>query len=112
MSVFLATLPEWTIDASLQVCLGNEEEMKAFYVPELTSNALRVSEPDGDPSAVVSQLMKAATRAQTVCATGVTGRPILTCRPPPVLPIPVGMVSGTAANEVIHLLFAYLFPRD
>jgi len=49
--------------------------MRAFYVPELTSNALRVSESGGDPSTVVSQLMKAATRAQAVCGTGVTGTP-------------------------------------
>ena len=48
--------------------------MKAFYVPELTSNALRVSEPDVDPSAVVSQLMKGATRAQAVCRASATGR--------------------------------------
>ena len=86
--------------------------MKAFYVPELTSNALRVSEPDGDPSAVVSQLMKAATRAQTVCGNGMGWRFILTCCPPTVLSIPVGMVSGTAADEVIHPLLAYLFPQD
>jgi len=77
MSVFSATLPEQMIDASLQVSLGNDLDMKAFYVPELTLNALRVSEPDGDPSAVVSQLMKAATRAQTVCGIGVGGGPFL-----------------------------------
>lgn len=83
--------------------------MKAFYAPELTSNALRVSGPGCDPSTVVNQLLMAAARAQTVCGTDVAGRPILTYFPPPVLSIPVGMVSGTAADQVSHSLLAYLF---
>ncbi|KAF9646712.1 hypothetical protein BDM02DRAFT_3188609 [Thelephora ganbajun] len=44
--------------------LGNDHEARAFYVPELNSNALRVGESGGDPSIVVDQLTKAATRAQ------------------------------------------------
>jgi hypothetical protein len=40
--------------------------MKAFYVPELNSNALRVSESGGDLSATVNQLTKGAARAQLV----------------------------------------------
>ena len=63
------------IDLPSQVSLGNDNEMKAFYVPELTLNARRVSECEGDPSDVMSRLMKAATRAQTVCGTIVTGWP-------------------------------------
>ena len=41
--------------------------MKAFYVPELNLNALRVTEFGGDPSIIVNQLMKAAAEAQSVC---------------------------------------------
>ena len=73
MFVIPTTLLEWMIDPPPQVSLGNDHEMKAFYVPELTSNALRVSECKGDPSAVMSQLMKASTRARAVCRTVVTG---------------------------------------
>lgn len=40
--------------------------MRAFYVPELNSNVLLVSESGDDPSAVVSQLITAAVAAQSV----------------------------------------------
>jgi len=85
--------------------------MKAFYVPELTSNALRVSEPDGDPSAVVSQLIKAAAAAQVVCRTGTTGRADSYMFSPPVFPISLGVVSGAATNEVNHQLLSCLLRR-
>ncbi|KAF9781518.1 hypothetical protein BJ322DRAFT_1220382 [Thelephora terrestris] len=48
----------------LKVPLGNDHEMNAFYVPELNSNALRVSS-FGDPSIAVNQLIKAAAGAQS-----------------------------------------------
>ena len=41
--------------------------MRAFYVPELNSNALLVSESGDDPSVIVNKLMKSAARAQEVC---------------------------------------------
>ena len=49
--------------------------MRAFYVPELNSNALRVSESEGDPSITVNQLMGAAERAQAVRRIVMTQRP-------------------------------------
>ena len=67
MSVLPPTVWEWTIDAPFQVSLGNDHEMRAFYVPELDSNVLQVSESGGNPSIVVNRLMKSAVRAQEVC---------------------------------------------
>ena len=57
---------ERTIDASFQVSLGNEHKIRAFYVPELDSDALRVSESGDNPSVVVNRLMKPPARAQEV----------------------------------------------
>ena len=74
MSAMPSLLLEWEIDVLFQVTLGNDQEMRAFYVPELKSNALRVSGFKGDQSIVMSQLMKAATRAQAVCRIHVTER--------------------------------------
>lgn len=72
MSVAPPTPLGQTTDVLFQVSLGNDHETKAFYVPELTSNALRVSESKDDPSIVVGQLMNAATRAQAVCRIDIT----------------------------------------
>ena len=41
--------------------------MEMFYVPELNSNVLLVSESEGDPSMVTGRLIAAATEAQLVC---------------------------------------------
>ena len=48
--------------------------MKAFYVPELKSNALRIEESEGDLSIAVNQLMKASARAQLVREIGAIDR--------------------------------------
>jgi hypothetical protein len=83
-----------------KVSLGNAQEMRAFYVPELNSNALRVAESEGDPSIAVNQLMEAAERAQAVRKILVTQDLILTYRSSPVFAISMGMVPGAATNEV------------
>ena len=67
-------LPERAIDEIFQVSLGNDHEMKAFYVPELESNALRIEESEGDLSIAVNQLMKASARAQLVRETDAIDR--------------------------------------
>ena len=41
--------------------------MRDFYVPELDSNALQVSESGGNPSVVMNRLIKSPARAQEVC---------------------------------------------
>ena len=51
--------------------------MKAFYVPELNSNALRVGASRDDPSVAVNQLMKAAAGAQLVRKFNLTRKPHL-----------------------------------
>ena len=67
MSVLSPVLQEQTIDAPFQASLGNDHKMRDFYVPELDSNALQVSESGGNPSVVMNRLIKSPARAQEVC---------------------------------------------
>ena len=97
---------------SFQVSLGNDHETKAFYVPELNSNALRASESGDDLSLIMNQLMKAAARAQLVREINVAHNCSLTLCPSSVFPISVGMVPGTATGQVNYLLPGYVFHRD
>ncbi|KAF9783133.1 hypothetical protein BJ322DRAFT_1069037 [Thelephora terrestris] len=53
------------IDTCIKISLGNNHEMKAFYVPEFNSNAFRVNSSGDDPSVAVNQLIKAAAGAQS-----------------------------------------------
>ena len=104
---------EPAVDVPFTVSLGNDHEMKAFYVPELNSNALHVTESEADLSDAVNLLMKEAARAQLVRVINLMALP----RPyaiysSPVFAISLGMVSRAPAEEVNRLLPACLLRQD
>lgn len=84
---------ERSVNLPFKVSLGNDHEMRAFYVPELNSNALRVSESGSDPSVAVNQLMKAAARAQLV-------RRIIVMRIPHSYPLFISSFLSPCGNGV------------
>ena len=88
------------IDTPFQVSLENDHKMRVFYVPELDSNALQVSESCGNPSVVVNRLMKSPVGVQEVCGTMRWRGSVLTCLSP-VFSISVGMVPMVATDTWI-----------
>ena len=55
------------IDSPFQLSFGNEHKMRVFYVPEIDSDALQVSESGSNLPVVVNRLMRSPARAKEVC---------------------------------------------